>query len=100
MATRPQCETYFVESQDPQGYNARSTQEQIKEFGRRRQLAMADELSRQACETYMEDIIEHMEHMEVNKLHSEPLNMLLTLCRNKLFQMLPQLISSKKSSGS
>jgi len=69
MATRQPCETYFVESQDSQGYNPRSTQEQIKEIGRRRQLAMADELSRQACESYMEDIIEHMEHMEVNNHH-------------------------------
>jgi len=69
MATRQPCETYFVESQDPQGYNTRSSQEQVKEFGRRRQLAMADELSRQACEAYMEDIVEHMEHMEVSKLY-------------------------------
>lgn len=27
---------------------------------------MADELSRQACDTYLEDIVDHMKNMEVN----------------------------------
>jgi hypothetical protein len=34
-------------------------------IGRRKQEAMANELSRQACETYIEDIHAHMKHMEV-----------------------------------
>ncbi|KAG9241319.1 cyclin-like protein [Calycina marina] len=64
MAFRQPCDTYFVESSEASGYNARTTQEQMKEIGRRRQMAMTDELSRQADETYMEDIIEHMHVME------------------------------------
>lgn len=60
-----QCETYFVED----AYKpAPRTQQRdyVKEMGRRRQQAMADELSRQACDTYMEDIIDHMRNMEVS----------------------------------
>lgn len=57
------CDTYFVEDAYPP---QRATQDYIKMIGRRRQEAMANELSRQACDTYMEDIIGHMKHMEVN----------------------------------
>lgn len=64
MAYRQPCDTYFVESNEPAIYNHRTAQEQMKEIGRRRQMAMADELSRQAGETYMEDIVQHMHHME------------------------------------
>lgn len=58
------CETYFVED----AYQPARTHQRdyVKEMGRRRQQAMADELSRQACDTYMEDIIDHMSNMEVN----------------------------------
>ena len=58
------CDTYFVESHDP----TRAREDYIKAIGRRRQQAMADELSRQACETYIEDIVGHMKQMEVNSL--------------------------------
>lgn len=58
-----QCDTYFVESSD--GYAPRQSQDYIKMMGRRKQQAMADELSRQACDTYMEDIYCHMKQMEV-----------------------------------
>jgi hypothetical protein len=61
-----QCDTYFVESYDT--YPPRSSQDYIKMIGRRRQEAMADELSRQASETYLDDIVGHMKQMEVNSL--------------------------------
>jgi hypothetical protein len=64
------CDTYFVESHD--SYPQRSTQDYIKLIGRRKQEAMANELSRQACDTYMEDIVDHMHHMEVNNLDLSP----------------------------
>jgi hypothetical protein len=55
------CDSYFVEEAYPQ----RATQEYLKMMGRRKQEAMANELSRQACDTYMEDIVKHMQQMEV-----------------------------------
>ena len=65
MAYRSQpCDTYFVESQD--SYTNVINQDYIKMVGRRKQEAMADELSRQACDSYLEDIINHMKNMEVN----------------------------------
>jgi hypothetical protein len=54
------CETFFVEDAYPQ----RSGHDYTKIIGRRKQEAMANELSRQASETYLEDIIGHMKHME------------------------------------
>ena len=64
MAYHPQpCDTFFVESSD--GYTQRSSQDYVKLIGQRKQEAMANELSRQACDTYVEDIIAHMKHMEV-----------------------------------
>ena len=69
MAYQPQpCDTYFVESQD--SYEHHVNQDYIKLVGRRKQEAMADELSRQACDTYLEDIVDHMRNMEVNCLVS------------------------------
>ncbi|KAH8594787.1 G1/S-specific cyclin CLN1 [Bisporella sp. PMI_857] len=62
MAARPACDTFFVESYQPS--YLQTSQEKMKELGRRRQQAMADELSRQACDTYLEDIVEHMQQME------------------------------------
>jgi hypothetical protein len=60
------CDSYFVESHD--SYPPPSSQEYLKMIGRRRQEAMANELSKQACETYVEDIMGHMKQMEVNSL--------------------------------
>jgi hypothetical protein len=59
--SRQPCDSYFVEGHDD--FRNRDVK---KVFTRRKQEAMADELSRQACETYMEDIVDHMKHMEVN----------------------------------
>lgn len=55
-------ESYFVEDdiQSP-----RTTQELVKISGRKRQEFLANELSQQASDTYMKDIIIHMHQMEV-----------------------------------
>jgi hypothetical protein len=95
------CDTYFVE----EAYApARSHQrDYVKEMGRRRQQAMADELSRQACDTYMEDIVAHMRNMEVTTpgpLRVASSSFANSPHRTRPSQMLPQLISNKKSSGS
>jgi len=58
--TQQPCDTYFVEEAYPQQRNPAI----LKMEGRRKQEAMANELSRQACDTYMEDIIGHMKYME------------------------------------
>ncbi|KUJ23869.1 uncharacterized protein LY89DRAFT_565525, partial [Mollisia scopiformis] len=55
------CESFFVEDAYPQRSSAH---EYAKIVGRRKQEAMANELSRQASEAYLEDIIGHMKHME------------------------------------
>jgi hypothetical protein len=61
-------------------------------IGRRRQEAMANELSRQACETYVEDIMGHMKQMEVNSLFFQFYPALFTdlLNRKRRFPMLPR----------
>jgi hypothetical protein len=64
-ARRQPCDSYFVESQD--SFPAASNQDYVKMIGRRRQQAMADMLSKQAYEGYVEDIVAHMKQMEVNK---------------------------------
>lgn len=84
MAYRSEpCDTYFVESDDP--YPQRATLDYIKMMGRRRQEAMANELSRQASETYMDDIIKHMHQMEVNNIDSLSASPMLTIDRARLF---------------
>jgi hypothetical protein len=98
MAYRPQPDdTYFVEdaSYPPQ----RATHDYIKMVGRRRQEAMANELSRQACDTYMEDIIQHMHEMEVNNLTSCFSCSMLTINRMLHFLTLPQLTFNKRFNG-
>lgn len=60
------CDTYFVESHD--SFPPRQSQDYIKMMGRQNQQAMADELSRQASDLYMEDIMAHMKQMEVRFL--------------------------------
>lgn len=69
MAYQPHqpCETYFVESDD-YSWVQQQRQYQEKMAGRRKQQQMADELSRQATEQYHDDIVVHMQRMEVNIL--------------------------------
>lgn len=63
------CESYFVESHDGCGRQARN--EKLEEM-RRKQLymqgAMATELSQQTRDEYLDEILSHMEKMEVRSL--------------------------------
>jgi DNA topoisomerase VI subunit B len=84
------CDSYFVESDDAS--YSRAPQDFLKIMGRRKQEAMADELSRQASEDYIDDIVNHMKQMEVIKPW---LPNILSLyadlpCRMRLFQTLPR----------
>jgi hypothetical protein len=64
MAYQQPCGTYFVEPQD----GVHTGRDYAKLIARQRQELMANELSRQACEDYMEDIMKHLRHMEVEYL--------------------------------
>ncbi|KAI1003322.1 hypothetical protein K3495_g4879 [Podosphaera aphanis] len=61
MVSSRQSDGFFVEDCT---LPSRSTHDYIKRIGRLRQEALANELSRQASETYMDDIARHMYHME------------------------------------
>jgi len=62
--------TFFVESDEPaQRLNMRDA---AKMIARNKQEMIANELSRLACDEYLEDIMQHMRHMEVCAM-SEPL---------------------------
>ncbi|TVY16053.1 G1/S-specific cyclin CCN1 [Lachnellula arida] len=61
------CDTYFVETHDS-SHHQRAPQDYLRMLGRRKQEAMANELSRQACDTYVEDIMNHMKQMEEETL--------------------------------
>jgi len=68
MANLP-CDSYFVEVEDTGIFTARShARDYAKIVARQRQELMANELSRQACEDYMEDIMKHMRRMEDDTL--------------------------------
>ena len=60
------CESFFVENDD-QGLYARAAaeRENARQIGKLRQKALAEELSRATAEEYQEDVLDHMEHMEV-----------------------------------
>lgn len=71
------CDSYFVESQED---HERMFREKYRKGEQQRnrdiQRSIADELSQLASEEYREDILKHMEKMEVNI----PLHMLANLC--------------------
>lgn len=63
------CDSYFIESHDDDdGVFARAAAERERQRGvaKLRQKALAEELSRGTAEEYQEDILDHMEHMEVS----------------------------------
>jgi hypothetical protein len=60
----PACDSYFVESHDCDF--RKDSQDHANAVTRDRQLAMAEELSRLASEEYQEDILSHMEQMDVS----------------------------------
>jgi hypothetical protein len=59
------CDTFFVQDVYPRC----ATREHIMTTGNYGQEANAKELSRQVFDTYIGDIVNHMERMEVNSLN-------------------------------
>ena len=62
------CDSYFVENHDDdEGVYARAAAERERQRGvaKLRQKGLAEELSRATSDEYQEDILDHMEHMEV-----------------------------------
>lgn len=64
MAYSQHDQTFFVESDEPH-HSQLSARDAAKMIARTRQDVIAGELSRLAGEEYLEDIMEHMKHMEV-----------------------------------
>jgi len=65
------CESYFVENHnDDDGMFARAAAERERSRGvnKLRQKAIADALSRTTAEEYQEDVLSHMERMEVGSV--------------------------------
>lgn len=61
------CSSYFVESQDDGIYAARAeARDRARAIARMQQRAIAEDLSRATAEEYQEDIMDHMEQMEVS----------------------------------
>ena len=61
-----QCDSYFVEEQESfQSQSRQQARDYAKLIARQRQELLANDLSRQACEDYLEDIMKHMRQMEV-----------------------------------
>ena len=66
----PRCESYFVESHDECGRRVRNDRlDDIRRMNLLTQGAIATELSQQAREEYLDDILHHMETMEVSRLN-------------------------------
>lgn len=75
------CESYFVETDDD---NFRSYEAERRERKRQADLytqsAIATELSQLVSEDYREDIVQHMEKMEVSGFINSPASLQLTSC--------------------
>jgi len=56
--------TFFVESDEP-NHTRIGARDAAKMIARNRQEIIANELSRLASDEYLEDIMQHMRHMEV-----------------------------------
>lgn len=60
------CDSYFVESQDDGIYAARAeARERARAIARMQQRAIAEDLSRLTADEYQDDVLAHMEYMEV-----------------------------------
>lgn len=100
------CDSFFVESAESERdgiYAARKLRQEKARIDAETQMEIADEMSRMVSEEYQEDILDHMEVMEV----SNPDNgfFLVTLililgCRRKPCQMLPASTFKQRSNGS
>lgn len=64
------CDSYFVDEDDGLYAMRAEARERARAVARLQQRALADELSRMTAEEYQEDILDHMEHMEVRRLHA------------------------------
>lgn len=70
----PQADgTFFVETDEPRQQPRMSARDAAKLLARNKQETIANELSRLACDEYLEDIMQHMRNMEVRR--STPLGM-------------------------
>ena len=71
MAYYPRCDSYFVETHEDQGKRFR---EELREREKRQkwetQLAIAEELSQLTSSEFRDDILQHMETMEVKHLNA------------------------------
>jgi hypothetical protein len=60
------CESFFVEGNDEGVYaRAAAERESVRQINKIKQKALGEELSRATAEEYQEDVLDHMEHMEV-----------------------------------
>ena len=97
-----QCDSYFVESHETQ---ERRFREELRERERRQkwqtQLAIAEEISQLTSCEYRDDVLEHMEIMEVKRLDAYCMfTFILTLMfRKKHCQMLLQSTYRQRSNG-
>ena len=64
----PTDNTFFVESDESAASQRMTMRDAAKMLARNKQEMIANELSRQACDEYLEDIMQHMRHMEVRTL--------------------------------
>lgn len=83
--------TFFIESDEP-NHRHMNIRDAAKIIARNKQEMIANELSRLACEEYLEDIMQHMRHMEVSKpLHDDGQHDTTektdTSCRTKRYRM-------------
>jgi hypothetical protein len=66
------CDSYFVESHDhDDGYYAirAEARERARAIAKLQQRALAEELSKLTADEYQEDVMDHMEYMEVGDYH-------------------------------
>jgi len=61
------CESYFVVSEDEEFDMAERKREQTRAIARAHQKRLGFELSRITADEYQEDILDHMEFMEVRR---------------------------------
>jgi len=61
----------FVES-DEAASQRMTMRDAAKMLARNKQEMIANELSRLACDEYLEDIMQHMRHMEVREIAARP----------------------------
>ena len=65
----PPCDSFFVESPEDEDEGLfearRQARQRTQQINAETQYNMAEEMSRMVSEEYQEDILDHMEHMEV-----------------------------------